>query len=232
MSDDIALTPAAVLRLMRLASPSLPVGGFSYSEGMESAVDTGFVATEAQALCWLSDQLHLGLARSELPIVAAACTAWQQDDRDEVVALNSWFSSTRESAEQRQQAEQMGRSLAQWLANGQADAVRLAVLQALRPAPTWPVAFALAATQGGASPASAVLAFAAGWAESMVQAAMKSVPLGQAAGQRILDALALQIEAKVEPALRLEPARRQAFTPMLAILSSQHEAQYSRLFRS
>lgn len=232
MSDDSAPTPAALLRLMRLASPSLPVGGFSYSEGMESAVDAGLVASEAQALGWLFDQLHLGLARSELPVVAAACRAWQRSEHDEVEALNTWFSSTRESAEQRQQAEQMGRSLAQWLANGQADAERLAVLQALRPAPTWPIAFALAAMQAGASPASAVLAFAAGWAESMVQAAMKSVPLGQAAGQRILDALALRIEAQVEPALRLGPAHRQAFTPMLTILSSQHEAQYSRLFRS
>jgi len=223
---------ASLLLLMRLASPSLPVGGFSYSEGIESAVDAGRVGSESQVLAWLRDQLHLGLARSDLPVVAGALLGWRDGDLERVARLNTWFATTRETAEMRQQTEQMARSLSQWLHNRAGTEPRLAMLDALAPAPTWPVAFALAAALTDAEPADASLAFAAGWAENLVQAAMKSVPLGQLAGQRILDALALDMPAAVEAARTLATDDLQAFTPMLAILSSQHEVQYSRLFRS
>ena len=221
-----------LLQLMRLASPSLPVGGFSYSEGLEVAVDSRLVASQAEVLAWLRDQLHLGLARSDLPVVARSLAAWQAGDFAAVAALNVWFSTTRESSELRQQAEQMGRSLAHWLRNRDAAEPRLAVLDQLVPAPTWPLAFALAAALAGAAAPAALLAFAAGWAENMTQAAMKSVPLGQLAGQRILDALGAEIAVAVDAALALPSGDLQAFTPMLAILSARHEAQYSRLFRS
>ena len=108
----------------------------------------------------------------------------------------------------------------------------MATLAALAPAPTWPVAFALAARYTGAPLREGLLALAFGWAENMVQAAIKAVPLGQTAGQRMLAALAGQIPAAVDLALQLADSQRQAFAPMLAILSSQHETQYSRLFRS
>jgi urease accessory protein len=94
------------------------------------------------------------------------------------------------------------------------------------------VAFALAGAQSGAPVREVLLAFAFGWAENMVQAALKSVPLGQSAGQRILAALADDIPAAVDQAIGLMDSERQAFAPMLAILSAQHETQYSRLFRS
>lgn len=227
------MNAATLLQLMRLASPSLPVGGFSYSEGIESAVDSGRVGNEAQVFEWLRDQLHLGLARSDLPVVASALSRWRAGDFDRVAELNLWFATTRETSEMRQQTEQMGRSLSQWLRNRPGgEEPRLAVLDALAPAPTWPVAFALAAALTDATPAEASLAFAAGWAENLVQAAMKSVPLGQLAGQRILDTLALEIPAAVDAARGVAANDMQAFTPMLAILSSQHEVQYSRLFRS
>ena len=223
---------ASLLQLMWLASPALPVGGFSYSEGLESAVDAGLVTTEAQAAAWLLDQLRLGLARSDLPLAAKAFAAWQRDDRDAIRELNDWVVQTRESSEMRLQAEQMGRSLLEWLKNrGLADE-RLAVLAALKPAPTWPVAFALAAAQTGAPLRDALLSLCFGWAENMVQAALKSVPLGQNAGQRVLAALADAIPGAVDRAIAATHAERQAFTPMLAILSARHEAQYSRLFRS
>jgi urease accessory protein len=102
----------------------------------------------------------------------------------------------------------------------------------LQPAPLWPVAFALAAALARANAEDTLLAFAWGWAENMAQAAMKAVPLGQASAQRMLQSLAAEIPAVVQAALRLPGGQRQAFTPMLAILSSQHETQYSRLFRS
>ena len=94
------------------------------------------------------------------------------------------------------------------------------------------MAFALAAAQTGAPLREALLAFAFGWAENMVQAALKSVPLGQSAGQRILAALVEAIPPAIDHAMTLADDDRQAFSPMLAILSAQHETQYSRLFRS
>ena len=227
------MAPAALLRLIWLASPALPVGGFSYSEGLEPAVEAGLVGNELQTADWRLAQLQLSQARSELPALAQACAAWAGHDAERVATLNQWLRATRESAELRAQAEQMGRSLLDWLRNGaQADDDRVATLAALQPAPLWPVAFALAATLAGASPRDALLAFAWGWAENMAQAAMKAVPLGQAAAQRLLSRLAGEIPAAVESALALPDSERQAHAPMLAILSAQHEAQYSRLFRS
>jgi urease accessory protein len=222
---------ATLLQLMWLASPALPVGGFSYSEGLEAAVDSGVVTSESEASTWLLDQLQLGLSRNELPVVARAVAAWQAGDGAGIEALNSWVMATRESSELRQQTEQMGRSLAAWLKNRPADD-RLARLAGLQPAPTYPLAFALAASQAGADPHAAMLAYAFGWAENMVQAAIKSVPLGQSSGQRILARLAGAIPAAADRAMALDDGTRQSFTPMLAILSAQHETQYSRLFRS
>jgi urease accessory protein len=228
-----AMSPDTQLRLMWLASPALPVGGFSYSEGFESAVEAGLVKTETQAAAWLLDQLHLSLARAELAVTAQAFDAWRANDAPRVAALNDWVRLTRESAELRQQTEQMGRSLVEWLRNDDdADDARIAQLAALSPAPTWPVAFALAAALTHASAREALLAFAFGWAENMVQSAMKTVPLGQSAAQRMLAQLARDIPGAVDSALQFPDGERQVYTPMLAILSAQHETQYSRLFRS
>ena len=227
------LPPAALLQLMWLASPALPVGGFSYSEALESAVDAGLVNNQQDTTDWLLDQLRLSLARADLPALAQACDAWQVHDAERIAHLNAWLRQTRETAELRAQSEQMGRSLLDWLRNSpHAADPRMATLAAQVPAPLWPTAFALAAVLTGADTRHALLAFAWGWAENMAQAAMKAVPLGQAAAQRILSALAAAIPEVVERSLTLPDDQRQAFTPLLAILSAQHEVQYSRLFRS
>jgi urease accessory protein len=242
------LSPGARLHLMWLASPALPVGGFSYSEGLEAAVEAGLADTEAKACAWLRDQLQLSLARADLAVVAKAVPAWQRGDLARIHELNEWVTLTRETSELRLQAEQMGRSLVAWLHNRGGDALtaegdeRLQQCAALPPAPTWPVAFALAVAQclptpqqaghGSEAIREALLSFAFGWAENMVQAAIKSVPLGQSAGQRMLQALIDAIPEAIDHALALPDSQRQAFTPMLAILSAQHETQYSRLFRS
>jgi urease accessory protein len=217
------MNPAALLQLIWLASPALPVGGFSYSEGLESAIESGQVHDEASAATWLVDQLHLSLGRSELPLVAAALDALARGDEDRLRALNEWHLATRESSELRAQAEQMGRSMAEWSrGQGHADA----------PQATWPIAFARAAARTQAAPLEVLLAFGFSWAENQVQAALKSVPLGQSAGQRILARLAADLPALAEAALHIGDDERQAFTPGLAIASAQHETQYSRLFRS
>jgi urease accessory protein len=225
------LPAASLLQLIWLASPALPVGGFSYSEGLEAAVERAGVATESIASDWLSDQLQLSVARSDLPIIAQAIAAWRAEDLPRISDLNDWVLQTRETSELRAQTEQMGRSLVEWLRNHDGvNAAHIATCAQLPP--TYPVAFALAASQTDAGLRDCMLAYAFGWAENMVQAALKSVPLGQSAGQRILARLSREIPAAVESAMALGDDKRQSFSPMLAILSSQHEIQYSRLFRS
>jgi urease accessory protein len=225
------LSPTALMMLMQLASPALPVGGFSYSEGLEATVEHGLVHDEASAQTWLIDQLLLVQARSDLAVLAQAMAAWAQPDVPRLQQLNDWLLQTRETHEMRLQTEQMGRSLVDWLRNqAQADAARLSICAALPP--TWPLAFALALHTHQAPVRDGLLASAFGWAENMVQAALKSVPLGQRSGQRILAALSAAIPEAVSHAMGLSDDTRQAFAPRLAILSARHETQYSRLFRS
>ena len=222
---------SSLMQLMWLASPALPIGGFSYSECLEAAVESACVATEKEAAAWLVDQLHLSLARSDLPAVAQAITAWRKADAPRISALNAWVLQTRETSELRAQSEQMGKSLLDWLRNHTtATLAEIALLAGQKP--TYPIAFALAASSTRATVRDGLLTYAFGWAENMMQAAIKSVPLGQSAGQRILSTLTAEIPAAIDQALAVTDDTRQAFSPMLAILSSQHEMQYSRLFRS
>ena len=219
------------MQLMWLASPALPIGGFSYSEGFEAFVDAADSVTEVTASEWLVDQLHLTLARGDIAVVAKAVEAWRSNDIERLARLNRWVLQTRESSELRAQTEQMGRSLSEWLRNHTTATIeQIDVLAGLQP--TFPVAFALAASTTQAALRDILLTYAFGWAENMVQAAIKSVPLGQSAGQRILSALTAEIPAAVDFAILLGDDERQAFSPMLAILSARHDVQYSRLFRS
>lgn len=214
----------AILPLMWLASPALPVGGFSYSEGLEAAVDAARVDSEETAADWLAQQLHLALARADLVVVKRVLAR-----AADMEAMNAWMLQTRETSELRQQTVQMGRSLVEWLKVVRPGSVTPALARKDRDI-CYPVAWAACASTFDIDLRDALAAFAFGWAENMVQAAVRVVPLGQSAGQRILSRLAGEIAAVVDEALhRDEP---QAFTPMLAILSSRHEHQYSRLFRS
>ncbi len=228
-SQPTALPASSLLQLIWLASPALPIGGFSYSEGLEAGIESAHIAPDSIAT-WLTDQLHISLARGDLVALCKAIAAIRRADAQGVQELNAWVLQTRETHELRLQTEQMGRSLIEWLRtqSPDIDAAHWLASQV----PTYPIAFALAASRTQASTRDIALAFTFGWAENMVQAAIKAMPLGQTAGQRILQHLAAEIPAAVETALHLPDSERQAFTPMLAILSAQHETQYSRLFRS
>lgn len=223
-------TEPALLHLLWLASPALPVGGFSYSEGLEAAVDAGVVHDEASAGDWLLNQLELVQARAELPVAAAAHAAALALDGARLAELNAWLLQTRETSESQQQARQMGRSLLVWMQGLMPEAPVLPLLQPLQPAPAWAVVMGCAAASRGAALEPALQAIAFGWAENLMQAAVRCVPLGQTAGQRLLARLVQAIPQAVATALAApEPL---AFAPLLGIHGARHETQYSRLFRS
>jgi urease accessory protein len=220
-----------LLQLIWLASPALPVGGFSYSEALEAAIDHEHVHDEASCAEWLADQLHLSQARGDMALMAQAIPAWQTLNTARLQRLSAWVHASRETQEMRLQTEQMGRSLLDWLRiQNKATETALQLCSELRP--TYPMTMSLALSLAHAPLEQALQAYAFGWAENMTQAALKAVPLGQVSGQKILARLAQEIPEAVQHAMALSDDARQAFCPMLAVMSARHETQYSRLFRS
>jgi len=233
-----SLSTTALMRLMWLGSPTLPVGSFSYSEGLEIAVEQELVKDEASALIWLTDHMHLNQSRGDWSLVAQTTEIWKNFDPKEIsvqnklMELNNWVIMTRESSEFRLQSFQMGKSLLNWLnANEEIQDPKVIFCNEISN-PTWPVVYALALALSQTDLNLGLTSHAFGWAENMVQTAMKVIPLGQLSGQRLLKALMDEIPKAVEFAIKQTDVNRQVFTPRLAILSAKHEEQYSRLFRS
>lgn len=230
-----AATPLLpLLRLLQLASPALPVGAYTYSQGLEWAVESGVVAREADAAAWIGDLLEWSLARFEAPLLASQLAAWACGEDGEVARLNDDFLASRETAELRAETLQMGWSLVRLLTELDAFAAlpgwraRLLALDT----PCFPTAWSAAAAAWQVPADQALAAYLWAWAENQVMAALKAVPLGQSAGQRLLAMLGERIPALVGQALELPEARWSNYTPGLAIASSRHETQYTRLFRS
>jgi len=227
MSTDLALA-----RLLQLASPALPVGAYSYSQGLESAVDAGLVHDAASAEIWIGEVLAFAVARLEAPVWWRLHAAWSANDLERVAHWNDIFRSTRESAELRAETLQMGYSLQRLLLElGEFDEVSLARLRGVGDI-TFPAAFAFAAARWEIPPRSALIAYLWAWLENQVMAALKSVPLGQTDGQRLLLALAALLPGIADSACALGDDDLCNYAPGFAILCSRHETQYSRLFRS
>jgi urease accessory protein len=205
----------SLARLLQLASPTLPVGAYSYSQGLESAIDAGYVTDAGTAQDWIGDILELSVARMEAQVLRAQITSPTQE-------RNDFFVATRETAELRAETLQMGQSLARLLAD-------LGVPVAIQE-PAFPTAFALAVRHWKVEPHEAVVAYLWSWLENQVMAAIKALPLGQTAGQKMLLSLGERLDALAD--LQLAETAWSNFTPGLAYLSAQHETQYSRLFRS
>lgn len=218
-----------LVRLLQLASPALPVGGYSYSQGLEAAVDARIVRDAQSAQRWIGDLLDEVLPRGELAVLARLLRALP-GDAAAFQRWQAWFSASRETRELRAETERMGAAMLAWLRDVGAVDERLRALVAA--APTWPGAFALAAHTDGLAHDDALTAYAFAWLENQVLAAIKLVPLGQSAGQRVLRTLGARIPAAVERALHAGDDEVAAFAPGLALLSARHETQYSRLFRS
>lgn len=220
-------------RLLQLASPALPVGAYTYSQGLEWAVESGIVRDEATAGRWIADLLDHGIGQFEAPLVAALMAAWAAGDIAEVECLNAEFLASRESAELRAETVQMGFSLRRLLRDLRDD--RLAdVAHAVEALPevAFPTVWAGVAAVWGIDAPSALTAYLWSWAENQVMAALKAVPLGQAAGQRLLADLGKRLPAVAANAENRPKSTWSNFTPAFAIACARHETQYSRLFRS
>lgn len=227
MLEHIALS-----RLLQLASPLLPVGAYSYSQGLEWAIESGTVHDADSAQNWINDALALYLARFELPLLWRLSLAWETDDEAALTYWNNYFCAGRETAESRAETLQMGYSLVRLLKEldgFNADIMRQ--LTRITPA-TFPLAYACATSVWRIPVTAGVQAYAWSWAENQVSAAMKTIPLGQVAGQRMLLTLGARIPATVQMAGELADDELSNFAPALTLAGCQHETQYSRLFRS
>lgn len=221
-------------RLLHLASPALPVGAFSYSQGLEWAVESGKVSCEDHARIWIGDALHYALARCEAPALIGLMRAWRHADASAVTILNAEFIATRETAELRAETLQMGYSLARLLRDLPEMPPALRDTLSTLPEIAFPTAWAAAAAHWQIDEHEAATAYLWAWLENQVMSAVKLIPLGQTAGQRMLTILVPDL-----PALATEACERAAhprawenFTPGMALASCLHETQYTRLFRS
>ena len=215
----------SLLALLQLASPGLPIGGFAYSQGLESAIDSGVVHDEASAARWIGDVLSLVIARYEAPmwvrVFDAACEGmWQR-----FVTLDADLLASRETAELRAESRQMGQSMLRVF-----PALDLVV-------PTFESvsftsAFALACALLGIEREQGLAAYLWAWFENQVLVAVKTLPLGQMAGQRLLFAGHREVSNAVDRAQSLRDDALGSTSLGFAMMSVRHESQYSRLFRS
>ena len=212
-------------KLLQLASPTLPVGAYSYSGGLEAAIEAGAVHDAASAERWIGDALEFSLARMEGPVVFSFLCGFSRKDFAKVKETNEMFLASRESAELRAETVQMGYSLNRLCKD-------LGLGEVPVQEPSFPAAFAYAAAQWQIEPEAALQAYLWAWLENQVMAAVKAVPLGQTDGQRILFSLGGLLPSFATKAMQLEDQELGNFAPGLAMMSSQHETQYSRLFRS
>jgi urease accessory protein len=203
----IAIMTTTITKLLQLASPTLPVGAYSYSQGLESAIEAGIVHNAETAERWIGDVLEHSIGGMEAPLL------WRMLHGED---LNEMFIASRETAELRAETLQMGHSLCRLLRD----------LGIQGEDASYPQAFARAARHWKLEPRQALVAYLWSWVENQVLAAVKAVPLGQTDGQRML----LRLGEKLD---RFEVKEEVSnFVPNLAILSTKHETQYSRLFRS
>lgn len=222
----------ALLHLLQFASPALPIGAYSYSQALEAALESGAVHDAPTARSWIADSLHQVVARWDGPLCWRLMQGFAQQDADSVACWSERFIASRDTAEFRAETVQMGYSLNKLLQElGVVDEARLAMLQAGGEV-TLPAAYACAVAALAIPHEEALLAMLFAWAENQVLVCVKSVPLGQVAGQRMLLSLRDELAAAAQTAMQLCDEEMGNWTPGLSLLSMRHEVQYSRLYRS
>lgn len=217
------------LRLYQLISPSLPIGSFTYSQGLEWAIEAQWITDTPSLKHWLNSILEHSIVTLELPILLRLLSAFETSDEASVVRWTQWLLACRETAELRKEEQQRGAALARLLPS---LGVSIPENIAMHVAKCQLTGFALAAHQWEIDVHKLCYGYCWGWLENIVLAGVKLIPLGQTDGQKIMFELAEKIPSSVEKALSLKDFDIHSSTPALAIASSRHETQYTRLFRS
>ena len=218
----------ALLGLLQLVSPALPIGAFAFSQGLESAFELGWVDGEESLTEWLSGVLDDGLTRCELPVIARLFEAFERGDAAAVAEWDAWLAATRETAELAAEDSRLGASLKRLLAS-----LELLPGDELLPSGAGYVTlFAYTAFKRSLRPRQALLGFGWAWLENQLAVACKALPLGHTAAQRIIERLRPAVSRAVNEALTLDDDALGPVLPGVALASALHETQYSRLFRS
>ena len=226
------MNAAALVRLLQICSPSLPVGAYSYSQGLEAAMVQGLVHDEASARHWIVEMLDDIVARFEAPMCWRLMQAFSTGDASTIHELNNCFLASRDTAEFRAETVQMGYSLSKLLQELTPE--RKDITQIISPLPevAFPTAFSAACAALNIPSDEALIGLLFTWAENQVIACVKSVPLGQVSGQRLLLSLEPALAAASLTARGLKDDELSNWSPGLSLLSMLHEVQYSRLYRS
>ena len=218
--------------LLRLASPQLPIGGYSYSQGLEMAVENGTVGNADTARRWIADQLLLNLSRFEAPLLLAHCSAAIEQDWGQLLQLCEEHRASRETRELQLESRQMGYSLKQLLDGlPELDSAARGFLAQVGE-PHLALGWAVAARAWAISPQDALAAWLWSWLENQLAVLMKTLPLGQQAAQRLTSELLPLLEQAQRQATDLDPTHYGSAAFGVSLASMAHERQYSRLFRS
>ena len=226
------MNATALLHLLQLSTPSLPIGAYSYSQGLEPALESGLAHDEASAREWIAEALQLVVARFEAPVLWRLLQGFDKVDADAVQRWTERFLAARDTAEFRAETVQMGYSLGKLLAELELPRPELLTLLQSLPEVPLPTALACAAVALDVPHEAALLGMLFSWAENQVLVCVKSVPLGQVAGQRLLLSLRPALESAALTAQALKDDELSNWSPGLSLLSMRHEVQYSRLYRS
>ena len=220
----------ALLCLLQLASPALPVGAYSYSEGLETLVDKGTIENEQTLKHWLKQELQYGAIRLEAAVMVRAYQCVLVGDIEALGYWNNWLSAARETEELREQSWQMGRSLIRLLLVLQPDLASM--INTVELPYNFAIAFGVAAAHWEIEASAALLGYLNSWITNLITAGVKLIPLGQTAGQQLLLELHTNLICATQEILTLEDAELNTCGWGLSLASMAHEIQYTRLFRS
>ena len=221
----MAITNASqLLKLLTLSSTALPVGAYCYSQGVESAIDQGFIHDEVSSIAYFEEVLEMLLVRFELPVLQRLIQSYANEEQ--FLYWANLYRASRESRELLAESQQLAFSLNAWIR----DVLKLPVT--VKKQFGFVPVYAQLCGQLQLNIADVLTAYSFSVLENQVLAAVKTIPLGQMSGQRILWQLHKLIPQAVEQALTLQDDELSSSLPQYAMLSMAHETQYSRLFRS
>lgn len=218
-----------VLNLLQLVSPALPVGAYTYSEGLETLVEWGTISNNHTLKHWLEQELSYGAIRTEAAVMLRAYRATVLSDKKALIYWNNWLSAARETSELRASSWQMGQSL-------------MRLLLAIKPVETqsiwlegecnYAISLGIAAALEQIAPKPLILGYLHSWATNLITAGVKLIPLGQTAGQILLHELHANISDAATEIINLQDDELSSCSWGLSLASMAHETQYTRLFRS